>query len=84
MGDESDRHLDVADGDELEEGPGGGSSSLRGRPWVGIVFECCTVYSRVYRNRPGTAYIGWCPQCGRRIRISIGTDGTNARFFSAS
>ncbi len=55
-----------------------------GRPWLGIHFECCNVYTRVYKNKPGTAYVGWCPQCSRRVRLPIGPDGTGARFFSAS
>lgn len=53
------------------------------RPWLGIHFECCGVYARVYRNREATMYHGRCPQCLRRVRILVGPDGTGARFFRA-
>ncbi len=56
---------------------------LRGRPWVGIRFDCCGVYSRVYRNAEGTAYRGRCPRCLRAVRLRVGPDGIDARFFAA-
>lgn len=60
-----------------------GGRSLRGRPWVGIVFECCGLYARVYRNRDATAYEGRCPGCTRRVKLRVGPGGTDCRFFSA-
>jgi hypothetical protein len=53
------------------------------RRFVGIHFLCCDVYTRVYVNRDDTAYEGNCPKCARRVRLRIGPEGTDARFFTA-
>ena len=53
------------------------------RPWVGIHFDCCGVYTRVYRDRDQSFYSGCCPRCGRKVRLTVGADGTSARFFTA-
>ncbi len=52
------------------------------RPFVGIVWECCKVYSRVYLNRRGTAYVGWCPRCGKRVQMNVSPTGSTSRFFN--
>lgn len=53
------------------------------RKYLGIYFECCNVYGRVYQNKDKTAYSGFCPRCMRRVNIKVGEDGTNQRFFKA-
>ncbi len=54
-----------------------------GRPFVGVRFTCCEVYSRVYINRQATAYSGYCPRCLKKVELKIGPGGTDARFFTA-
>jgi len=51
--------------------------------FLGIMFECCNVYGRIYKNKEGTYYSGRCPKCLRQIKIRIGEGGVNQRFFSA-
>ena len=58
-------------------------NSLHGRPWLGIYFECCGAYSRIYRNADGTAYQGRCPHCTAHVRLRVGPGGTDNRFFTA-
>jgi hypothetical protein len=55
----------------------------RGRPFVGVRFTCCEVYSRVYINRQAMAYSGHCPRCLKKVELKIGPGGTDARFFTA-
>ncbi|MEI8128504.1 MAG: hypothetical protein WCG95_02700 [bacterium] len=51
--------------------------------YLGIMFKCCNIYGRIYKNKDGNAYVGRCPRCMRSIRIAVGEGGTNERFFSA-
>lgn len=71
-------HLDIAGVEPPDPAEQGGI-----RPWVGILFECCGVYARVYRTRDGTMYRGRCPQCLRQVRLRIGPDGIDVRLFRA-
>ena len=52
------------------------------RPYVGITWDCCHVYSRVYLNKKGTAYVGWCPKCGKRVQMNLSPTGSKSRFFN--
>ena len=51
------------------------------RKFLGIMFDCCGVYGRIYQNKEGTAYVGRCPKFLRPVRIQIGEGGTGQRFF---
>lgn len=55
-----------------------GSTSKK---WLGLYFECCTVYGRAYISKDGTEYQGLCPRCRRTITFQTGPSGTKQRFF---
>ncbi len=73
--------LDDSSGEQEAASPSG--QSLANRPWVGVHFDCCSVYTRLYRSADGTVYRGVCPRCLRRVTLRVGPDGTSARFFVA-
>jgi hypothetical protein len=77
----SGEHLDLSS--DCPTGHRGDGQPVTQRKFVGVQFTCCDVYSRVYINRDETAYEGNCPKCAKRVRLSIGHGGTNARFFTA-
>ena len=52
-----------------------------GRRFIGVQFDCCDTYSRIYINREETAYMGNCPRCAKPIQVQIGYGGTSVRFF---
>ncbi len=64
----------------MSEEPSSGSPSSS-RQYLGILFECCRVYSHIYRNAAGDAYVGWCPRCAKKVTIPIRPVGIDCRFF---
>jgi hypothetical protein len=61
-----------------------GQSDKSARPFVGVQFECCSIYARIYRNAAATAYVGNCPRCAKKIELKIGPGGSDSRFFTVS
>ena len=55
----------------------------RQKKFLGVLFECCNVYQRIYLNKDGNAYEGRCPGCAGEIRVLISPEGTDQRFFRA-
>jgi len=53
------------------------------KKFLGVMFDCCNVYGRLYKNQQGTHYQGRCPMCMRTVRAKIGEGGTSQRFFRA-
>jgi hypothetical protein len=53
------------------------------RPFIGIHFKCCHVYSRIYLNKAKTAFVGWCPKCAAKAEIRVSPTGSKSRFFLA-
>ncbi len=83
MSDQPDYIVEIA-GVEAAGQIGGGQITARGRRrWLGMHFDCCGLYCRIYRNKEGTAYVGHCPRCARPVRVPIGPDGTDCRLFRA-
>jgi len=53
------------------------------KPFVGIIFKCCNIYSRLYLNKQGTAYEGACPKCYKKKAVIqvVNSGGSKDRFF---
>jgi hypothetical protein len=55
--------------------------AIGGRPFLGVRFLCCGVYSRIYADEARTAYRGNCPRCAKPVFVRIGPGGSDSRFF---
>ena len=51
------------------------------RPFLGIWFDCCGTYGRIYKSADGKFYRGRCPKCLRPVTVRVGGEGTEQRFF---
>jgi len=83
MSHEPDYVVEIAGLEETDARPAGPVTVCGRRRWIGIHFECCGLYARIYRNKDGTAYTGHCPRCARPIKVRIAPDGVDCRFFRA-
>ncbi len=56
------------------------------REHLGIHFRCCHQYGYIYKNKAGTAYVGFCPRCMKKLEVKISRDGTGeaGRFFQTN
>lgn len=84
MADKSDYILNISGLEEESVDEATAGRVATPRRWIGMQFDCCSSYSRIYKNAKGTAYHGNCPRCGRSVRIRIGPEGTSHRFFRYS
>lgn len=73
--------LDLSSDATPSGGPRGPERTGR---FLGVTFECCSVYARIYPNPAGTAYEGRCPRCMAAVQVGIGPEGGSNRFFTAS
>jgi hypothetical protein len=71
------------DRDELDNSPDVRDERPAARRYIGILFECCGVYQRVYPRADQAVYHGRCPRCLQPVRIRVGPQGTGDRLFRA-
>jgi hypothetical protein len=50
---------------------------------LGVMFECCNSYRRIWKRRDGSAYEGRCPRCARLVTIAVGPGGRSSRVWIA-
>lgn len=60
------------------------AADAQARPYLSVLFDCCGVYRRIYRDPAGKSYCGYCPKCGKPVRFAIAQGGIQARFFRVS
>ncbi|MEY4567287.1 MAG: hypothetical protein RLY14_2257 [Planctomycetota bacterium] len=51
------------------------------RKFLGVRFQCCQVYTRIYLAADERCYRGNCPRCGKPVVFRVGHGGTSERFF---
>jgi hypothetical protein len=68
--------------DQSDVADAGGAGNPK-RPYIGVFFECCGVYARIYRRPDEKMYIGRCPRCLRQVQARVGPEGVSARIFRA-
>ena len=51
------------------------------REFLGVLFECCNVYGRIYKSKDGSCYRGMCPKCMKSVTIKVQQGGSSERFF---
>jgi hypothetical protein len=61
----------------------GTAPAAEARRWIGVRFDCCSVYQRIYKSKDGLSYRGRCPRCLREVHVRVGPGGTDTRFFTA-
>ncbi len=61
----------------------GEKTGKKGRDSLGVMFECCQVYRRIFKRADGTAYEGRCPRCRRMVRVLVGKGGSDSRVWRA-
>jgi hypothetical protein len=71
--------IDIYDDSNTPREPVGGQA----RPYLGVLFECCGVYARVYRRPDAPQYEGRCPKCLRELHVRVAADGVNTRLLRA-
>lgn len=59
------------------------SEKRKPKPFIGIHFKCCKVYSRIYLNAKGDAFVGWCPKCAAKTVVKVSPTGSKSSFFTA-
>ena len=54
---------------------------INARPFLSVLFACCKVYTRLYRDPTGQFYAGHCPKCAKPVKFKVGDGGTSSRHF---
>jgi hypothetical protein len=79
MNDPRDYKLDLSSLDTAAKQPA--TATTAARPFLSVLFACCGVYQRLYRDPSGMHYAGHCPKCARQVKFKVGDGGTSARHF---